>query len=292
MISIATWNIQYGRGRDDRVDLARQAELLRGYDVIGLQEVDRFWDRTGNVDQLAELTRLLPDHWHVYGAGVDVLKQLGPGPAGAMRRQFGNAVFSRLPILASRAVLLPRRALIGRSTMQRVAVETVLQLPSGRCLRFVSTHLDHAQPDLRLDQAAALLALYRDGPMSGGVEYGSRGGDRWWTEALAAPPVPQDLVLAGDFNLEPDEPPYALLAGPLDRHYGRVTHLDGLADCWTLAGHPEMEGPTWWTAADQPKRLDYILVSAGLVPLVRSCHVIHDTDASDHQPVVAVLDLD
>ncbi len=293
MISLVTWNIQYGRGRDDRVDLERQAGLLRRFDVIGLQEVERYWRRTGEVDQVARLAELLPDHYHVYAPAIDILKQHGPGPKGAVRRQFGNAVFSRFPILTANPVSLPRRAAIRIPTSARVALDTILELPSGRHLRFCSTHLDHAQADLRSEQAEALLRLYREAPLVGGISHGARGGDDpWWGEAIEAPPVPADMVLVGDFNLTPKEEAYARLVGAHDPHFGRVAHLDGFADSWTVAGHAEEDGLTWWDdPAVDPRRLDYVLVSADLVPLVRSCTIL-DGDMSDHQPVAVELDLD
>jgi endonuclease/exonuclease/phosphatase family metal-dependent hydrolase len=58
-VKFATYNIQYGRGRDGRFDLARIAAELRGADVIALQEVERWWQRSGMQDQPAELARLL-----------------------------------------------------------------------------------------------------------------------------------------------------------------------------------------------------------------------------------------
>ena len=51
-MKIVTYNIQYARGRDDRFDLGRIAETVGGADVIGLNEVERFWPRDGvAVDQ-------------------------------------------------------------------------------------------------------------------------------------------------------------------------------------------------------------------------------------------------
>jgi endonuclease/exonuclease/phosphatase family metal-dependent hydrolase len=272
--------------------LARQADVLRPFDIIGVQELERFWRRTGDVDQVALLAELLPEHYHVYAPAIDVLKQIGPGPKGAVRRQFGNAVFSRFPILTANPVSLPRRALMHVPTGTRIALDTVIALPSGRHLRFCSTHLDHAQADLRVEQAEALLRLYREGPLSGGVEHGARDGDAWWSEDIQAPPVPHDMVLVGDFNLRPCDEAYTRLVGAVDVHYGRTPHLDGFADSWTLVGQAEEDGRTWWDdPAKGARRLDYVLVTAGLAPLVRSCRIL-DGDLSDHQPVAVELDLD
>ena len=61
-MKLVTYNIQFGRGKDDRFDLARIAHAVNGADIIAMQEVERFWNRSGMVDQVAELTRLLPGY--------------------------------------------------------------------------------------------------------------------------------------------------------------------------------------------------------------------------------------
>ena len=62
-----TYNIQYGKGRDNRVDLSRIGDEISGADLIALQEVDRFWPRTGNIDQMqyfrGRIQRLLLRLW-------------------------------------------------------------------------------------------------------------------------------------------------------------------------------------------------------------------------------------
>ena len=56
---IVSYNIQYGRGRDGRFDLDRIAREIAGADLIALQEVERFWTRSGGVDQPRLLARRL-----------------------------------------------------------------------------------------------------------------------------------------------------------------------------------------------------------------------------------------
>ena len=60
-MKFVTYNIQYGLGRDGRYDLDRTAKVIEGADFIALQEVERFWKRSENVDQVAELIKRLPD---------------------------------------------------------------------------------------------------------------------------------------------------------------------------------------------------------------------------------------
>ena len=69
---ISTYNIQWGKGRDDLVDLARIARTVAEADVIGLQEVERNWREMDYADQVNRLAELFPDR-HVYFApSVDI----------------------------------------------------------------------------------------------------------------------------------------------------------------------------------------------------------------------------
>lgn len=80
-----------------------------------------------------------------------------------------------------------------------------------------------------------------------------------------------NVVLLGDFNIIPGSHSYHYIT----RH---------LQDAWVAAGNPG-EGCTW----EGPQaRIDYIFASKDLI--VRSCRVRSDIRASDHMPVVAVID--
>jgi len=67
-LRVATFNIRHGLGRDGVLSLERTAEVIRasGAAVVGLQELDRFWERSGSVDQAAELASLtgMDVHFH------------------------------------------------------------------------------------------------------------------------------------------------------------------------------------------------------------------------------------
>lgn len=65
---IATFNIRHGRGMDGVVDLGGTAQTIRatGAEVVALQEVDRFTERTGGLDEpalLEELSGLTIGFW-------------------------------------------------------------------------------------------------------------------------------------------------------------------------------------------------------------------------------------
>nr|WP_242069322.1 endonuclease/exonuclease/phosphatase family protein [Paenibacillus dendritiformis] len=51
-LTVMSYNIQHGRGMDDRYDPARIADVIRraGAGVVGLQEVDRHFDKRSNYE--------------------------------------------------------------------------------------------------------------------------------------------------------------------------------------------------------------------------------------------------
>ena len=120
---IVTYNIQFSRGKDLNYDLERIGRSVEGADIIGLQEVERNWLHLDMVDQPAELARLLPDYYWVYGVGLDV-DGSDKHPNGTItncRRQVGNMLLSKTPIIATRSHLLPMFALLDFPNDQRVA---------------------------------------------------------------------------------------------------------------------------------------------------------------------------
>ena len=74
---LASYNIQYGLGRDEKYDLARVAKEIAHADIIALQEVERFWLRSGMLDEPAEIAARLPDHHWVFGANLDMGRRNG-----------------------------------------------------------------------------------------------------------------------------------------------------------------------------------------------------------------------
>ena len=59
-VRVLCYNIHHGEGVDRKLDLERIARVIRSVspEVVALQEVDRNTQRTGRVDQPAELARL------------------------------------------------------------------------------------------------------------------------------------------------------------------------------------------------------------------------------------------
>ncbi|WP_348644045.1 endonuclease/exonuclease/phosphatase family protein [Rhizobium leguminosarum] len=204
-MNFASYNIQYGFGLDGRYDLARIARSLEGADVIALQEVTRGFSRNGFADMVADVAGFFPDYLWVYGPACDMHVEAAEGrlqPVPGTRFQFGNMVLSRWPIVSTRTLLLPRSRTIGKINPQRGATEAVIAAPGG-AIRVYSVHLDHVSADERIRQLEFLNthinAFVREGgSLTGGGEFD-----------LPEPPLPEDYVIMGDFNMEPESPEYA-----------------------------------------------------------------------------------
>ena len=280
-MKLVSYNIQYGKGQDGRIDIDRIVDEIRGADVIALQEVDRFWPRSGMMDQVAQITNLLPDYYAVYGAGVDLHNNHPNCPKG-QRRQFGNMVLSRYPIRSSRHHLLPKLGSIGPLSIQRSALEATID-SDGAGLRIYSVHLTHLSAQTRIPQIHHLLQIHqqaqRDGfPVNGNLQ----GFD--WQDGVYNQQVPSHAIIMGDFNCQPDSMEYELMVGPKSDYGGRIINPTGFADAWTAMGNSESSGATS-DVNDIPARLDYCFVSSEISATVLGCSVDEAAVGSDHFPV-------
>ncbi|MGI9310352.1 MAG: endonuclease/exonuclease/phosphatase family protein [bacterium] len=289
-MKFVTYNIQYGTGRDGRNDLARVVDEVAGADVIALQEVERWWSRSGNVDQARFIAERLRDYFWVYGAGVD-LHADGAAPARGARRQFGNMLLCRWPLATSRHHLLPKYGSVGPLSVQRSALEATAQC-GARCLRLYSVHLTHLSSATRLPQVEALLEIHRDAAYEGAPIAGDLRGAEWAADAppLAEQAVPDEAIVLGDFNFQPDSPEYDLIVGPRSDYGGRITNPRGFVDAWRAAGGDPAAGDTS-DVNGAPARLDYAFVSASLRDRVRACRVDTAATGSDHFPLWIEIDL-
>jgi len=145
------------------------------------------------------------------------------------RRQFGNMLLTRLPILSSRNHLLPKMNLPVELSLQRAALEAVIETPSGP-LRVYSIHLNHSSAEERLLQIARLREILAAAPAEGGAWSGRHYNPVWELDG-PQPPSPTRAILFGDFNLRPDSEEHAvLLAGEDDFDAARRAAEEGIAD--------------------------------------------------------------
>jgi endonuclease/exonuclease/phosphatase family metal-dependent hydrolase len=288
-VKLVTYNIQFGLGKDNRYDLARVAAEVRDADVIALQEVDRHWQRSGNVDSPAVLAVHLPEHHWVYGANLDMDASYrdAEGRLVNRRRQFGTMILSRSPIVSSRNHLLPKYGTLTQHSIQQGALEAVIVTERAGPVRIYSLRFSHLSSATRLPQVEALLAIHARAPSEGGAWCGGHPDpEARWTEG-EMPPMPAEAIVMGDFNFTWNAPEYDRVVGPMSARYGRLNNLAGFVDAWVAAGHREDEGATIGAGT----RIDYCFVSAGLAPRVKSARIDTGAVGSDHQPLWVEMDL-
>jgi endonuclease/exonuclease/phosphatase family metal-dependent hydrolase len=280
---LITWNIQWGRGIDGIVDLARVARTARemaDFDVLCLQEVAiHFPGLPGSrgEDEVAELSRLLPGYDAYYGPATDL-------PGGHNQRsQFGNLIFSRLPVFQVFRHLLPWPADPDVKSMQRGALEVVVPAPWGP-LRILTTHLEYYSPAQRLAQVDALRRLHAEAcTHAQSPRKQSESG-----EPFESMPRPASAILTGDFNFQPGSPEYTRLVAPFSGD------TPDLLDTWTVAHtetpHPPTAGVYENSWAKTPYCCDFLFITPNLAPRVRRIAENSITQASDHQPLLLQLD--
>ena len=285
-MKLITWNVQWCRGVDGKVDparIVRHAKAIADFDVLCLQEIANNYPAprlagSRGENQFAELARLLPGYAPVPGVAVDV-----PADDGG-RRHFGNTVLSRLPVGQVFRHLLPYPVEAGINGMPRIALEVVLSTELA-AVRVITTHLEYYGAAKRAAQVDALRRIYSEG--SGHARLGSivdTSGGPFHTLLR-----PAGTIITGDFNFEPDDALHARMC---------ETFADGtppLIDAWEVAqpgrAHPatfkiyEKERP-----GEPELHCDFIFVSAGLVPRIRQVRVDQKTQASDHQPVLIEIE--
>lgn len=286
-MKLVSYNIQYGLGQDGIYNVERIADVIRHADIIALQEVERYWQRSGMMDQAAVLSGLLPEHYGIFAANLDMHAGFkdSQGRLVSRRRQFGTMILSRYPILSSRNFPLPKIGTLTQHSIQQGLQETVIDSGSG-AVRVYSTHLSHLCADTRLPQVRYIKQVLQAAPIEGGAWCGGHPDpEAGWTEGKM-PPMPQELILMGDLNFAPSSQEYTELTGPQTARYGRLLNHGGLVDAWVAAGHDENDGITY----PDGERIDHCFISPGLQQRVRSAWIDDSAIASDHWPLWVELD--
>ncbi len=134
ILRVLTYNIHHGRGTDGQIDLDRIAAVINSVSphLVALQEVDRNTERSGGVDQPTELARR---------TGLRAVFEKNIDFQGG---EYGNAVLTRLDVVASRNVYLPSLT----EGEQRGLLIVTCELPAGGGpVRFMATHFDYRGDD-------------------------------------------------------------------------------------------------------------------------------------------------
>ena len=225
-LRVMTYNIKHGQTNasctqpprlpgqppfpDCNLDLSASIEVMRahGADVIGVQEVDRFWARSGSVDEPAEMAAALGMNHYCYAPNLDH----APDSHANVPHQYGTVILSRLPILECENTLLRRTGTNEQRGLTRALINV-----RGVPLDFYNTHLHTTAAD-RLMQTADIAAVL---------------------DAAAERP----RVLMGDFNARPTatemQPIYArFLDAWLEGGVAASGNPSGLTSPARLSGDP------------------------------------------------------
>lgn len=165
-LKIVCYNIRYG-------ELASLEEIAAFFndqeaDIVALQEIDVNTNRPGAPHQ----------------NGKDFITELGyhSGMLTAYARTiyysggyYGIGILSKYPFTQTRKVLLP---MTQGAREQRAMLLADVELPNGKIITFVSTHLDHSTSDVRSAQVELINQTLMDNPYP--------------------------VIIAGDFNAAPE----------------------------------------------------------------------------------------
>jgi len=287
-MKLVSFNIQYGVGQDGVYNLDRTIASLGGADIIMLQEVERHWERTNFDDQIALIAGAFPDYFWAYGAHYDMDASYLDDASRFVqrRRQHGDMILSRVPLISVRTLALPDTAVLSpHFNMHRGLQEALIEW-QGRFIRLYNTHLNHLCPELQAPQIKAIMGFIHDAKKSGLAWSGDFPSDPNWMEGGKLT-VPDDVILTGDMNFCYCDPGYSDFTGPISRDYGRIYTEKHLMDSWTVTGHSEDAGDS----CPPFGRLDYCFVSPSLRNSVTNSWLDENNIASDHYPYWVELDL-
>jgi endonuclease/exonuclease/phosphatase family metal-dependent hydrolase len=249
-VRLVTFNIHHGVGDDGRHDLPRLARLLADADpdVICLQEVDRhFGKRSEHVDQALLLARAL-DLELAWGPSIDEPARNGQ----TERRQYGNALLSRLPIQRSDVHPLPGGG------EPRSALRALVELDGG-ALWVTTTHLSSSSAADRAAQAATVATLQ---------------------------PAAEPGVLVGDLNADAGAAELDVLREQFIDGWEQAQDRTDQAGRFSLHAGQGLTHP-----ARRPRvRIDQVWVSPGVA--VADARVLDGAATSDHHPLLVDLQVD
>ncbi|MCP4769011.1 MAG: hypothetical protein GY875_22460 [Gammaproteobacteria bacterium] len=299
-MKIVTYNIRFGLGIDQCYNLKRIAAEIDGADIIGLQEVECFWRRSGMVDQPQALGELLKGYYWAYCPAFDVDASITNEDGSILnrRRQFGPMLLSRWPIRSTRSLVLPQLPASELISMATGALECVIETPQGP-LRVYSLHLSALSPRERLLQIDTLIEMNKMIEDCGSVMMAAGNHsnpaeaqhivDLDWSNGEPQLPAPTNTIFLGDFNSTEESKEYIRFVGEVDPIFGRGVHSNSFVDSWSVAHETTGSAESWWPdppdrLPGHPLRLDYCFISTELASKVKRCWVDDKAVGSDHKP--------
>jgi endonuclease/exonuclease/phosphatase family metal-dependent hydrolase len=271
-LRVMSYNIKHGQTNDSceqppripgqppfadcGLDLQASIDVIKAHnpDIVGMQEIDRFWSRSGYVDEPAVIAEALGMNHTCYAPNLDHAPDANHS---IQPHQYGTLIVSRFPIQECTNLLLRR---VG-NTEQRGLLKAVINV-RGVKLQFYTTHLHTVQAD-RLLQTEDIAAAID-----------------------AAPAGPK--VLVGDFNARSTATTTVPELEPIYARFSDAWRAAPVPDADNPQGFTSsarLEGlPT--------ARIDYIFVSPDVEVAATRVPIDPQTRrAADHYPLVSEIAL-
>jgi endonuclease/exonuclease/phosphatase family metal-dependent hydrolase len=150
-LKVMSFNIHHAVGADGVLDLKRIGDVIiaSGADIIGLQEVDKYWFYRSRFENQAKSLADYVNMSYAYGPNLKI------GPF-----QYGTAILSRYPILAVNNHPLPNKINLWDLSEPRGLLETIINV-NGENVHFFNTHLA-VRSDLQPIQVDEIFKLTRE----------------------------------------------------------------------------------------------------------------------------------
>ena len=257
-LTILTWNThQMGQYRKPKDNAILQHLLTQDADIICLQEVDVY--KSPEFLTLAEVRHSLGAKYPYSYIDFSVYNN---------RRQFGNMVWSRYPLINKKTVDYEIRSNLSSRCDVVVDEDT---------FRLIVNHLESnrfTSTDMTINDGAKYENIRNSAKRIGHKWTKARNRRRGQARAVRKEidNSPYPVIVVGDFN-------------DIPLSYTYYTISKGLHDAWLETSWGKW-GTTFKLKGSFGVRIDYILCQNPLVPV--QC-TVKETTGSDHSPVEAVL---
>lgn len=149
-LKIASYNIA-GGNYDKELSAIAQDIIDCGADIVGIQEVDMFADRSGNIDMLDIIAKKAGFEYKLFVHAINI-----------KGGEYGTSIISKYPIVESE--IIPLKSFEGgpRKIEDRSVGRTVIDV-LGQKVNFLNTHLSYEFSDAiiyHFDQVAEILEKY------------------------------------------------------------------------------------------------------------------------------------
>lgn len=177
-LHVLTYNVHHCNPPDKPgvIDVDEIARVIKESkaDLVAVQEVDVYTQRSGGIHQAALIAEKAEYPYYYFGKAIDY-----------NGGDYGVLILSKYPLSDTSTLFLPQSQ--SPKNEQRVLAVATVHLPNGKVVRFASTHLEAFDEESRTMQAKELVKIAKESK--------------------------HPFVIAGDFNDFPDSHVMKLISG-------------------------------------------------------------------------------